>query len=269
LKPECSGGIIVKSFTDISYVVSGAVARITVTRPDKLNACRNETADELRAALGQAEADPAIKAVIMTGEGRAFGVGYDLSTIKPDETPQLGEILDRHFNPLILQIRQSRLPIITAVNGPCAGASVGIALAGDIVLAARNAYFYEPFVGIALVPDAGNTLFLSRMLGRVRASGMMLLGDRISAEQARDWGLVWAVCDPEELGAEVDRVAAKLASLAPAAVAATKRLIGAASEHGLAGQLTLESDLQGEAGRSPEMKAAIQSFFASRKSSSA
>jgi 2-(1,2-epoxy-1,2-dihydrophenyl)acetyl-CoA isomerase len=258
----------VKSFTDISYVVSDAVARITVTRPDKLNACRNETADELRTALGEAEADPTIKAVIMTGEGRAFGVGYDLSTIKPDETPQLGEILDRHFNPLVLQMRQSRLPIITAVNGPCAGASVGIAFAGDIVLAARNAYFYEPFVGIALVPDAGNTLFLSRMLGRVRASGMMLLGDRISAEQARDWGLVWLVCDPEELGAEVDRVAGKLASLAPAAVAATKQLIGSSSEHGLAAQLALESELQGEAGRSPEMKAAIQSFFASRKSSS-
>jgi 2-(1,2-epoxy-1,2-dihydrophenyl)acetyl-CoA isomerase len=258
----------VKDFTDISYVVSGAVARITVTRPDKLNACRNETADELRAALGQAEADEAVKAVIMTGEGRAFGVGYDLSTIKPDETPQLGEILDRHFNPLVLQMRQSRLPIITAVNGPCAGASVGIALAGDIVLAARNAYFYEPFVGIALVPDAGNTLFLSRMLGRVRASGMMLLGDRISAEQARDWGLVWQVCESDELGTQVDRVAAKLASLAPAAVAATKRLIGAASEHGIESQLALESDLQGEAGRSPEMKAAIQSFFAVRKSSS-
>jgi 2-(1,2-epoxy-1,2-dihydrophenyl)acetyl-CoA isomerase len=256
----------VKDFTDISYVVSGAVARIAVTRPDKLNAHRNETADELRTALGRAEADAAIKVVIMTGEGRAFGAGYDLSTVKPDETPRLDEVLERHFNPLVLQMRQSRLPIVTAINGPCAGAAVGIALAGDIVLAARNAYFYEPFVGIALVPDAGNTLFLSRTLGRVRASGMMLLGDRISAEQACDWGLVWRVCDPEELGAEAGRVAAKLASLAPAAVAATKRLIGAASEHGLEDQLALERDLQGEAGRSPEMKAAIQSFFASRKS---
>ena len=252
-------------FTDISYAVSGAVARITVARPNQLNAYRNETADELRAALGQAEADASIKIVIMTGEGRAFGAGYDLSTIKPDETPRLDEVLERHFNPLVLQMRQSRLPIITAVNGPCAGAAVGIALAGDIVLAARNAYFYEPFVGIAVVPDAGNTQFLCGMLGRVRASGMMLLGDRISAEQARDWGLVWQVHDPEELGAEVDRIAAKLASLAPAAIAATKLLIRTASEPGLAGQLELERDLQGEAGRSPELKAAIQSFFALRK----
>jgi 2-(1,2-epoxy-1,2-dihydrophenyl)acetyl-CoA isomerase len=256
----------VKDFTDISYVVSGAVARIAVTRPDKLNAYRNETADELRTALGQADA--AIKVVIMTGEGRAFGAGYDLSTVKPDKTPRLDEVLERHFNPLVLQMRQSRLPIVTAINGPCPGAAVGIALAGDIVMAARTAYFYEPFVGTALVPDAGNTLFLSRTLGRVRASGMMLLGDRISAEQACDWGLVWRVCDPEELGAEAGRVAAKLASLAPAAVAATKRLIGAASEHGLEDQLAFERDLQGQAGRSPEMMAAIQSFFASRKSSS-
>ncbi|MBR0756266.1 enoyl-CoA hydratase/isomerase family protein [Bradyrhizobium jicamae] len=257
-----------KDFADIVYAVSGAVARISVNRPDRLNAYRNETADELRAALGQAEADTSIKVVIVTGEGRAFGAGYDLSTVKPNETPQLDRVLERHFNPLVLAMRHARVPIITVINGPCAGAAVGIALAGDIVLAARNAYFYEPFVGIALVPDAGNTLFLSRMLGRVRASGMMLLGDRISAEQACDWGLVWRVVDPEELNAEADRIAAKLVSLAPAAVAATKQLIGAASEHGLAGQLALERDLQGEAGRSPEMRAAIHTFFAAREKTS-
>jgi 2-(1,2-epoxy-1,2-dihydrophenyl)acetyl-CoA isomerase len=255
----------VTEFADISYVVAGPVARITVTRPEKLNAYRNETVDELRAALAHAEADASIKVVVMSGEGRAFGAGYDLATVRPDEAPQLDEVLERHFNPLIMQMRRSRLPIVAAVNGPCAGAAVGIALAGDIVMMAGNAYFYEPFVGIALVPDAGNTLFLSRMLGRVRASGMMLLGDRISAEQAHCWGLAWKVVEPEMFGAEVDRVAAKLASLAPAAVAATKRLIGAACEQGLDAQLALERDLQGEAGRSSEMKAAIKAFFAARK----
>ncbi len=255
-----------ESFSDISYIVTGAVARITVARPDKLNAYRNETADELRAALSMAEAEPSIKAVILTGEGRAFGAGYDLSTIKIDETPQLDEVLERHFNPLVTAMRRSRLPIVTAVNGPCAGAAVGVALAGDIVVAASTVYFYEPFVGIALVPDAGNTLFLSRMLGRVRASGMMLLGDRISAEEARDWGLVWRVVDADALDQEVDRIGGKLASLSPAAVAATKRLIAAAAEEGLESHLALERDLQGEAGRSPEMKAAIKEFFASRES---
>lgn len=252
-------------FEDISYGVADGVARITVTRPDKLNAYRNETADELTAAFAMADADMSVRVAVLSGEGRAFGAGYDLATVKPDETPALDDVLERHFNPLVKAIRQSRLPVISMVNGPCAGAAVGIALAADIVVAARSAYFYEPFVGIALVPDAGNTLFLTRILGRVRASGMMLLGERVSAQQALEWGLVWRVCDDAELVAEAGRIAAKLATLAPAAVASTKRLIAAASDPDLEAQLDLERDLQGDAGRSPEMKAAIAAFFASRR----
>src|SRR5699024_8772507 len=153
------------------------------------------------------------------------------------------------------------------VNGPCAGAAVGIALAADIVLAARSAYFYEPFVGIALVPDAGNTLFLSRMLGRVRASGMMLLGDRIDSAQAMQWGLVWEAVDDEALPTRAKEVCRKLAGLDAAAVAGTKRLIAAAGDFSMAEQLDLERDLQGEAGRTPAMKARIAAFFAERKRS--
>lgn len=254
-----------QEFEDVGYAVADGIARITVTRPGKLNAYRDQTADELHAAFVRAEADPAVRVAVLTGEGRAFGAGYDLSTLDPDVVPELDRVLEEHFKPLVLQMRRSRLPIVTAVNGPCAGAAVGVALAGDIVLAAAGAYFYEPFVGIALVPDVGNTLFLPQMVGRVRATGMMLLGDRLSAEQAHEWGLVWAVTAPEALGAEVDRVAAKLASLPAGAVAATKRLIGRASEAGLEEQLTLEGEAQGVAGRSPEMKAAVAAFFAGRK----
>jgi 2-(1,2-epoxy-1,2-dihydrophenyl)acetyl-CoA isomerase len=253
------------AFEDISYRVEGGVAHITVTRPDKLNAYRNETADELVAAFARAEADSSVKVAILTGEGRAFGAGYDLATVKPDETPALDDVLERHFNPLVRTMRRSRLPVISMVNGPCAGAAVGIALAADIVVAARSAYFYEPFVGIALVPDAGNTLFLTRILGRVRASAMMLLGERLSAEEAREWGLVWRVVDDGDLAAETSRIATKLASLAPAAIAATKKLIATASDPDLDAQLDLERDLQGDAGRSPEMKAAIAAFFAARR----
>jgi 2-(1,2-epoxy-1,2-dihydrophenyl)acetyl-CoA isomerase len=253
------------AFEDISYRVEGGIARIAVARPDKLNAYRNETADELSAAFAQAEADVSVKVAVLTGEGRAFGAGYDLATVKPDETPALDDVLERHFNPLVRAMRGSRLPIVSVINGPCAGAAVGIALAADIVVAARSAYFYEPFVGIALVPDAGNTLFLTRMLGRVRASAMMLLGERLSAAEAREWGLVWKVVDDADLAAESTRIAAKLATLAPSAVAATKRLIAAASDPDLDTQLDLERDLQGDAGRSPEMKAAIAAFFAARR----
>lgn len=253
-------------YSDISSVHDGAIARITVERPTRLNAYRDQTADELNDALARAEADPAIRAVILTGSGRAFGAGYDLSTVQPDVVPALDEVLERHFNPLVRRMRNSRLPIISQVNGPCAGAAVGIALAGDIVIAARSAYFYEPFVGIALVPDAGNTLFLPRLAGRIRATPAMLLGDRISAEEALDWGLVWKVFEDADLAAQADSIAARLAGRAAGAVAATKQLITAASDAGIDAQLDLERDLQGLAGRTPEMKAEIAAFFAKAKS---
>lgn len=255
-------------YQDISCEVTGPIVRISIARPDKLNAYRNETADELHAALAVAEANPDIRVAILSGEGRAFGAGYDLSTVTPDKIPDLDRVLEEHFNPLVMRMRRSRLPMIAKINGPCAGAAVGIALAADIVVAARSSYFYEPFVGIALVPDAGNTLFLSRLLGRVRASAMMMLGDRISAEEACSWGLVWRVFEDAELAAETDRIADRLAGLAPGALAATKQLITAASDGGIEGQLALERDLQGTAGRTPEMKAAVAAFFSSRKGAS-
>ncbi len=253
------------TFEDISVARDGAIVTITVKRAEKLNAMRNETAGELRAALAAAEADADIRVVVLTGEGRAFGAGYDLSTVDPKATPALDTVLDVHFNPLIRAMRASRLPIISAVNGPCAGASVGVALAGDIVIAARSAYFYEPFVGIALVPDAGNTLFMPRLAGRIRAMPAMLLGDRISAEEAQTWGLVWRVVDGAELAAETEALAQRLAERSASAIAATKRLVTAASDAGLDDHLDLERDLQGAAGRSPDMKAAIAAFFANRK----
>lgn len=253
------------SFEDVTYAVTDGVARIAVNRPGKLNAYRNQTADELCAALAQAEADDGVRAVLVTGEGRGFGAGYDLSTVSPDEVPALDDVLERHFNPLVRAMRASRLPIVAAVNGPCAGAAVGIALAADIVLAGRSSYFYEPFVGIALVPDAGNTIFLSRMLGRVRASGMMLLGDRLPAERALQWGLLWDVIDDAELEASAMAICGRLAGRDAAAIASTKRLIGAAADFALGELLDLERDLQGEAGRTPAMKAQIAAFFARQK----
>lgn len=250
---------------DVALSVEGPVARITVTRPDKLNAMRDETADALLSAFADAEADADVRVAILTGQGRAFGAGYDLSTVDPGETPALDRVLEEHFNPLIRRMRTSRLPIVTAVNGPCAGASVGVALAGDVVIAARSAYFYEPFVGIALVPDAGNTLFFTRLAGRVRAGAAMLLGDRIGAEEALAWGLVWRVVEDAALAQEADGIARRLAERAPAAVAATKALVREAFDFGMDAQLDRERDLQGEAGRSPDMKDAIAAFFAARK----
>lgn len=253
------------NYEDISYRVDGAVARITVERPARLNAYRNQTADELADAFRRADADENVRAVIHTGAGRAFGAGFDLSTVDPNVTPELDVVLERHFNPVVRLMRGSRLPIISAINGPCAGAAVGIALAGDIVIAARSAYLYEPFVGIALVPDAGNTLFLPRLVGRVRASAMMLLGEKISAEEAAAWGLVWRVHDDAALMPEAEKIAARLASLSPGAVAGTKQLIAQAADFGQEEQLALERDLQGDAGRSPALTHAVAAFFEKRR----
>ncbi len=253
------------AYEDVSYSLDDGIARIAVNRPGSLNSYRNQTADELCSAFSRADADEAVRVVLFTGEGRAFGSGYDLTSVQPDETPALDDVLEQHFNPLVRVMRRSRLPIVAAVNGPCAGAAVGIALAADIVIAGRSTYFFEPFVGIALVPDAGNTQFLSRMLGRVRASGMMMLGDRIPAERALAWGLLWDVVEDSELQASAAAICSRLAALDPAAIAATKRLIAQAADSGLDAQLDLERDLQGVAGRAPPMKARIAEFFARRK----
>lgn len=249
-------------YEDITLHVNAGIATITINRPARLNAFRNQTADELRDALGRAEADPEARAVILTGAGRAFGAGYDLAQINPSEAPALDTVLEVHFNPLIRALRESPLPVVTAVNGPCAGAAIGLALSGDVILAARSAYFYEPFVNIALVPDAGNTLFIPRMIGRARAMPMMMLGDRISAEKALAWGLIWEVTDDDLLMNTALTIAAKLAGLDPAAVAATKRLVTSASDFSMDGQLDLERDLQGIAGRSEAVQKEVAAFFA-------
>ena len=252
------------TWQDVRLTLEDGIARICFTRADKLNAMRDQTGDELQAALAAAEASAA-RVVLLCGEGRAFGAGYDLSTLAPGETPDLAGVLERHFNPAIRALRRSPLPVVAAVQGACAGASVGVALAADIVLAARTAFFYEPFTGIALVPDAGNTLFLPRHAGRIRASAAMLLGDRIGAEEARDWGLVWRVVEETALMAEAEAVCHRLAARSPGALAMTKQLISRAAEPDLDPMLDLERDLQGIAGRSPEMQAAVAAFFAARR----
>ncbi|RBI72708.1 2-(1,2-epoxy-1,2-dihydrophenyl)acetyl-CoA isomerase [Roseovarius sp. TE539] len=247
-------------YQDITVETDGPVATLTVNRPDKLNAMRNETADDLRAAFAALEGDDTIRAVVMTGAGRAFGAGYDLSTVDLDEGCELGPVLENHFNPLVRTIRRSRLIVISAVNGPCAGVNVGLALAADIVLAADNAFFYEPFAGIALVPDGGNTLFIPRVAGRVRALSMMLLGEKIAAAQAREWGLVWAVHPAESLLAEARAAADRIAALPPLAAQRTKQLVTAATEDALDTQLDLERDYQAELSGTPEMIAAMSKF---------
>lgn len=252
------------TYLDIVVDTDGPVATLTVNRPERLNALRNESADEMRAALAELEANAAVRTVILTGAGRAFGAGYDLSTVDLGEGCALGPVLETHFNPLVRAIRRSRLIVIAAVNGPCAGVSVGLAFSADIVLAAEDAYFYEPFAGIALVPDGGNTLFIPRAAGRARALPMMLLGEKLCARDARDWGLVWAVHPAAALLAEARATADRVAALSPLAAQRTKQLVSAATEDALDTQLDLERDYQAELSGTPEMIAAVSKFVGRR-----
>lgn len=249
------------AFAEIAFERADGIARLTLNRPDKLNAFTLRMADELSAALAEAEADETVRVVLLQGAGRAFGAGFDLSIVEGMETPALGAVLEDHFNPLIRAMRASRLPIVACLQGACAGAAVGVALAADLVIAGRSTFFYEPFVGIALVPDAGNTLFLPRLVGRIRAAGMAFLGERIPAEEAAAWGLVWRVVDDAALAAEGAAVAAKLAARPAGALAATKRLLTLAADGGLDAQLDLERDLQDERGRSAECAEAVSAFL--------
>ncbi len=254
------------SYEDINLTLTGPVATVTVNRPDKLNALRNQTAEELKAAIKSLEENAETKVVILTGSGKAFGTGYDLSTIDLDTGCNLAAILDNHFNPLIQAIYRSRLLFISMVNGPCAGVSVAIALSCDIVMAARSAYFYEPFAQIALVPDGGNTFFLPKAAGRSRAMAAMLLGEKITADEAMEWGLVWQVHDAEALLGQVNNVAARIGLLASMAIQRTKQLVNTACDNGLDAQLERERDVQGELDGSPEMIAAISRFLKNDKS---
>src|SRR5215210_1714270 len=186
-----------------------AVATITIARPDRLNALSGAMVDELRLAVSEI-ADSGARCLLLTGEGRGFSSGADLATGGglPDD---VGASLEKHFNPLVAALFALPIPVVAAVNGPCAGAGCSLALAADIVIAARSAYFLQAFVNIGLIPDAGATWLLPRLAGRARAMEMMMLGERVPAEQALEWGLISRVVEDEALESEAAALAARLA----------------------------------------------------------
>jgi 2-(1,2-epoxy-1,2-dihydrophenyl)acetyl-CoA isomerase len=240
-----------------------AVAVITLARPDKLNAVTAAMHAELRQALAAAEGDAAVRCVVLTGEGRAFSSGQDLTEDLPrgaDGKLDLGTALDRDYNPLVERLYAFPKVTIAALNGPAVGASLNIALACDIVVAARRAYLQEAFARIGLVPDAGGTWLLPRIVGMKRALALMLTADQVSAEDAERIGLVYKVFNDATFMVDTMALAARLAA-GPAAVfrmikAATRASIG----NDLAAQLALERDLQCEAGRGRDFMEGVAAF---------
>ncbi|MBV8031125.1 MAG: 2-(1,2-epoxy-1,2-dihydrophenyl)acetyl-CoA isomerase [Betaproteobacteria bacterium] len=245
---------------------SGVLA-ITLNRPEKLNAFTPEMHEALRAAFARAEDEPAVRAVLLTGAGRGFCAGADLSTRdgSPGAAPiDLAVSLGSNWNPLIRRMRALPKPIVCAVNGPAAGAGANLALACDIVLAARSASFLQAFSRIGLIPDAGGTYFLPRLVGTARAMGLALLADKLTAEDAEQWGLIWKVAEDERLMDEAFSIARNLAAGPTKGYALLKRAMNASALNSLDAQLDLERDLQREAGFSEDYREGVRAFMEKR-----
>lgn len=242
-------------------------AVLTLNRPDRLNAFTVELHTALSEALDTLDADEACRVIVLTGAGRGFCAGQDLSDRDPSisgERPDLGQTLESYYNPLIKRFRASGKVFITAVNGVAAGAGANIALATDIVLAAKSAKFIQAFSKIGLIPDAGGTYWLTRHLGEARAKALALTAHPLTAEKAADWGLIWRAVDDDELMEEAHALAQGFANGPSNAYALTKQAIHAASANALEEQLQLERKLQREAGFSDDYKEGVAAFLEKR-----
>lgn len=241
------------------------VATITLNRPDKLNSFTRAMHRELAAALGEVTAAQA-RALVLTGAGRGFCAGQDLADLDftPGATSDLGALIDEHFNPLVKRLQALPMPVIAAVNGTAAGAGANLAFACDLVLAARSANFIQAFVKIGLVPDSGGTWFLPKRAGMQRALGLALTGDKLSAEKAESWGLVWQVTEDADLAPTAAAFAARLAQQPTRAIVATRNALRASASNTLDQQLDLERDLQRELGASHDYAEGVQAFIEKR-----
>ena len=247
--------------------VADGVLTLTLNRPEKLNSFNVDMHGALRRGVERAHEDDAIRAVLLTGAGRAFCAGQDLGDRDPrkaTEKPDLGETLDTWYNPTLRLIRALEKPVICAVNGVAAGAGANLALACDIVLAARSAKFIQAFSKIGLVPDAGGSWSLARALGEPRAKALAMTAEPLMAEQAAEWGLIWKAVDDADLMAEASSLAARFASGPTKGLGLTKRLIQAASDNDFSTQLDMERDLQREAGRSDDYAEGVTAFLEKR-----
>jgi 2-(1,2-epoxy-1,2-dihydrophenyl)acetyl-CoA isomerase len=242
----------------------GAVRVITLNRPERLNALNAEMLQALRGAFEAVTASPGVRAVVLTGAGRGFCAGADLTQNLGSGTRDLGAALDETYNPLVLAMRACPKPIVSAVNGVAAGAGMNLALAGDIIIAARSANFTQAFVRIGLMPDAGGTFLLPRLVGDGHARAMMMLGETMTAAQAEAIGLVWKLYDDEVFAREALAMAAGLALRPAGALAAIKSALNASAGNTLAAQLDMERDAQRKLGYSADFAEGVRAFIDKR-----
>ena len=239
--------------------------QLSLNRPDRLNALNTEMFHALMAALGEAEADPECRAILLTGAGRGFCAGQDLADVAVEDggPPDLKAVLER-YNALVRRLRAIEMPVVCAVNGVAAGAGANLALACDIVLAARSANFIQAFSRIGLIPDCGGTWFLPRLIGAARARALAILAEPLPAERAAEWGLIWQAVDDDKLMETAHALTARLAKQATIGIALTKRAFDAAETNNLDTQLDLERDLQDELGHTPDYAEGVRAFIEKR-----
>jgi 2-(1,2-epoxy-1,2-dihydrophenyl)acetyl-CoA isomerase len=237
---------------------------ITLNRPERLNALTVGMAEALMAALAEAEADKTCRAVLLTGAGRGFCAGQDLTAIVDARAAEISDLLDR-YNPLVSRLRALPLPVVCAVNGVAAGAGANLALACDIVLAAHSASFVQAFARIGLIPDCGGTWFLPRLVGTARARALSMLAEPLPAETAAEWGMIWRAVPDHRLIDEAHALAARLAAGPTAALALIKQALEESAVNDLDSQLDLERDLQEEAAATPDHAEGLRAFLAKRE----
>ena len=254
------------SYDTILFSVDGAIARLTLNRPDKLNSFNTQMHREVRQALSSVDISSA-RVLVLTGAGRGFCAGQDLSdrAVAPGSAAvDLGESLESRYNPLVLALHHLPMPVIAAVNGVAAGAGANIALACDMVIAARSASFVQAFSKLGLIPDSGGTWFLPRLVGSARAMGLALLGNKLPAEQAAAWGMIWQCVEDSELTGTVDALAQQFAVAPTLGLAATKSALRRSWQHSFAEQLDIERDIQRDLGRSSDYAEGVAAFTEKR-----
>lgn len=253
-------------FETILLEIKEGVARLTLNRPDRLNSFTVKMHDEVSRALESVSKSDA-RVLVLMGAGRGFCAGQDLSdrAVAPGgDGVDLGESLEKRYNPLVRRLASLEMPVICAVNGVAAGAGANIALACDIVIAARSAKFIQSFANIGLIPDSGGTWTLPRLAGQARAMGLALTGEPLPAERAEAWGVIWKCVDDDKLGEEVSALAAKFAAAPTMGLAAAKRLIRDSATHGFSDQLDAERDAQRMLGRTHDYKEGVAAFMEKR-----
>jgi 2-(1,2-epoxy-1,2-dihydrophenyl)acetyl-CoA isomerase len=252
------------TYTKIHYTIADGVAIISLNRPDKLNSFDRQMSLEVIDALDKAKDDATVRAVLLTGEGRAFSAGQDLAEAIAPGT-KIEDIITTQYNPIITRIRALPKPVIAAVNGVAAGAGANIAFACDLTLAAESAKFIQSFINIGLIPDSGGTFTLPRLIGMQRAFGQMILAPKITAKEAESMGMIWKAVPDEQLKDEATLLARTLATMPTKAIALTKEALNGSMANDLDKQLHLENELQSKAGRSHDYNEGVKAFLEKRK----